>query len=64
MARRTGIPTMLETAQDLQNLMTRYQPTVQSIHPTNQDLLDAITSCATCLVNLIQELSAVRERGD
>ena len=64
MTRRTGIPTMLETAQDLQNLITDYQPTIQSIHPTNQDLLDAITSCATCLVNLIQELGGVRELGD
>lgn len=64
MARRTGIPTILEEAQSLQNHLTAYQPTIQSIHPTNTDLLDAITSCATCLVNLIQEVSAVRERGD
>ena len=64
MARRTGIPTILQEAQDLQGHLTDYFPVIQSIHPTNQDLIDAINSCSTWLVNLIQEVSAVRERGE
>lgn len=64
MARRTGVPTMLQEAEQLQGHITRYTATIQSIYPTNADLIDAMTSCATCLVSLIKELSAVRERGD
>ncbi len=64
MARRTGVPTILKESQRLQKHITTYTPVIQSIHPTNQDLLTALASCATCLVNLIQEVSAVRELGD
>lgn len=64
MTRRTGVPTMLDEAQQLQNHITRYTPTLQGLFPLNNDLLTAIADCANCLVNLIQELSAVREQGD
>lgn len=64
MARKTGVPTMLAEAQSLNKHITSFQPTIQSIYSSNQDLLDALVAAAACLIPLIQELSAVRERGD
>lgn len=64
MARKTGVPTMLDEAQSLSKHITSFQPIIQSVYSSNQDLLDALLAAAQCLIPLIQELSAVRERGD
>lgn len=64
MARKTGVPTMLQEAQSLSKHINGFQPTIQSVYSSNQDLLDALLAAAQCLIPLIAELSAVRERGD
>jgi len=64
MSRKTGVPTMLDEAQSLQNHITSFQPTIASVYEGNPSLITALADCAACLVNLINELSAVRERGD
>jgi len=64
MTRRTLIPTMLDEAGSLQEHMTNFQVHQAGFFGDNPELLAAIADCATCLVNLIQALSAARERGD
>lgn len=64
MAGKTLIPTMLDEATALSRHMTDFQAYKAGFFQDNQELLDAIAQCATCLVNLIQELSAARNRGD
>jgi len=64
MARKTGVPTMLDEARSLQNHITNFQAFQAGFFDTNQDLLAAIADCASCLVGLIEELSKVREKGD
>lgn len=64
MARKTGVPTMLEEAQSLQTHITQFTPVIQGEYSGNDGLIGALADCAACLVNLIQELGAVREKGD
>lgn len=64
MARKTGVPTLLDEAQSLSKHLTAFNPTLQSIYSSNQDLLDALLAAAQCLIPLITELGKVRERGD
>jgi len=64
MTRRTGVPTMLEEAQKLSGHISDFQPTIQGLYPTNSNLQTALVDCASCLINLITELSKVREKGD
>ena len=64
MARRTGVPTMLDEAQSLQQHITQYTPVVQGIFPLSPELVTAMNDCANCLTSLITELSKVREVGD
>lgn len=64
MARKTGVPTMLEEAQQLAEHISGFQPGIQSLYPTNSSLQSALVDCAACLINLITELSKVREKGD
>jgi len=64
MTRKTGVPTMLDEAQSLQKHITQFQPTISSVYSANNSLIDALANCAQCLVTLIQELGAVREKGD
>lgn len=64
MSRKTGVPTMLDEARSLQNHITNFQAFQAGFFDTNADLLNAIAACAGCLVDLITELSKVREKGD
>lgn len=64
MAQKTLIPTMLEEATSLSRHMTDFQAYKAGFFQDNPDLLAAIADCATCLVNLIQELAAARTKGD
>ena len=64
MTRRTLVPTMLKEASDLQGHMTQFQVSQSGFFEDNPDLLQAVADCATCIASLIQQLSAVRERGD
>lgn len=61
---RTGVPTMLQEAQNLSKHLTTYSPILTQLHEENLDLLAALASCAQCLVSLINELAAIRDIGD
>jgi len=64
MTQKTGVPTMLDEAQSLQKHITQFTPTIQGVYSGNNTLINALADCAQCLVNLIQELGAVRAKGD
>lgn len=64
MTQKTGVPTMLDEAQSLQKHITQFTPTIQGAYSGNNTLITALADCAQCLVNLIQELGAVRAKGD
>lgn len=64
MARKTGVPTLLDEAQGLQKHITQFQPVLGNIFSSNPDLINALADVALCLVPLIKELGAVRELGD
>ncbi len=64
MTRKTGVPTLLDECQDLQQHITQFQPVIGNIYSGNPDLITALADVALCLVPLIKELGGVRELGD
>lgn len=64
MARRTGVPTLLEVAQRLCDLVNRYGPIIALRYPTNAALLAALAAASAACSVLANELAAVREYGD
>ena len=64
MARRTGIPTILEVAQALCRLVTKFTPIIAQLYPTNTALLAALEAANAACGVLVQQLALVREYGD
>lgn len=64
MARRTGVPSLIKTAQRLCYLITKFTPVITHLYPTNLALLAALAAANAACGTLEAELAAVREFGD
>lgn len=64
MTRRTGIPTILQVAQEMCRLIVKFTPVIQAIYPNNTALLAALAAANAACAELVQEVAAVRELGD
>ena len=64
MAQRTGIPTLIQVAQRLCNLVTKFTPVIANAYPTNTALLAALAAANAACAELVTEASQVREFGD
>lgn len=64
MARRTGVPSLVDVASELCRLVTKFSPVIASIYPTNTALLAAIAAAGAACETLRIELDKVRETGD
>jgi len=63
MARRTGIPSLLETARILCLLVTKFSPTIIRLYPNNAALLAALAAANTACSVLSAELAPLRDLG-
>lgn len=64
MARRTGIPSILEIAQTLCRLITKFTPVIVQQYGGNAELLAALAAANTACAALVEQAAAVREYGD
>lgn len=64
MARRTGVPSLMEVAMRLCILIVKFTPTLQQLYPTNAALQAALAAANTACAALHVELAKVREFGD
>ncbi|HSJ39398.1 MAG TPA: hypothetical protein VK945_14420 [Planococcus sp. (in: firmicutes)] len=64
MAQRTGIPSILKTAQILCRLLTDFTPIITLKYGNNPSLLAALAAANAACAVLVQETAAVREYGD
>lgn len=64
MARRTGVPTLMDIAQKMCKFLVAFGPIIRRVYPDSTALHLAMdTAMAACGV-LEQELAKVREYGD
>lgn len=64
MPRRTGIPTILWTAQELCRLINKFTPTIKRLYPDNTALHAALAAANAACAVLVEEASEEREYGD
>lgn len=64
MARRTGIPSLIDVAQTLCRLITKFTPVIVQQYSGNPELLAALSAANVACAALVEEASAVREYGD
>lgn len=64
MAKRTGVPTMLQVSKNLCRLVVKFEPVIRATYPANNALSVALTAALTACQVLVTELDAVREIGD
>ena len=64
MARRTGVPSMMQVAQTLCRLIVKFSPVIAVVYPGNAALQAALAAANAACAVLVDELAAVRETGD
>lgn len=64
MARKTGVPSILQVARELCRLITKFSPVIASLYPSNTALQAALAAANAACETLASELTAVRELGD
>lgn len=64
MTRRTGVPSLMQIARRMCDLITKFTPIITQLYPTNAALLAALAAANTACAALHAELSEVREYGD
>ena len=64
MTSRTGVPSMLQVATRLCQLITKFTPVLTTLYSGNTALLAALAAANSACAVLAQELAAVREYGD
>jgi len=64
MARRTGVPALMQVARRMCDLITRFTPIIVQVYPQNSALNAALAAANAACAVLHQELAEVREYGD
>jgi len=63
MAKRTGVPSLMQAARVLCLLITKFTPVIQRLYGNNESLMEALAAANLACAVLHEELSAVREYG-
>ena len=63
MTRRTGVPSLMEVARRMCNLITKFTPVIIQLYPSNTALIAALAAANTACAALHAELAEVREYG-
>jgi len=63
MAKRTGVPSLMEVARRLCLLIVKFTPVITATYPTNTTLHAALAAANAACNALHEELSTVREYG-
>jgi hypothetical protein len=64
MAQRNGVPTMIQVAQRLCQLVVKFTPIITQQFPSNAALLAALAAANTACAALEAQLQLVRDYGD
>lgn len=64
MARRTGIPTLIDVAMMLCKYITKYGGLITTLYPSNTALAAALAAANAACATLHTELMMVRDTGD
>jgi hypothetical protein len=64
MAQRNGVPTMIQVAQRLCQLVVKFTPIITQQFPSNAALLAALAAANTACAALEAQLQLVRSYGD
>lgn len=64
MARRTGVPSLMEVARRMCILIVKFTPVIAQVYPGNTTLMNALAAANAACAALHQELAQVREYGD
>lgn len=64
MARRTGVPALMEVARRMCILIVKFTPIIQQLYPGNATLLAALATANAACAALHEQLALVREFGD
>ena len=64
MAPRTGVPTLLQVAKRMCDLITRYATVIELAYPSSPALHAALAAAMSACSVLESELAQVREIGD
>ena len=64
MAARNGVPTMIQVATRLCQLVAKFTPVITAQFPTNTTLLAALAAANAACGELSAQLALVRETGD
>lgn len=64
MARRTGVPALIQIAQRMCILIAKFTPVIHQLYPSNAALHAALAAANSACAVLHAELANVREYGD
>jgi len=64
MARRTGLPTLLQLAQNMCRLIVKFTPIIQQLYGGNAALMAALAAANAACAILVQEIADVIVPGD
>lgn len=64
MARRTGVPSLMDIASRMCLLITKFTPIIVQQYPGNPALLAALSAANAACQALHEQLALVREYGD
>lgn len=64
MARRTGVPSLLDAARELCRLLAKFNDIIVLLYPSSPALHAALAAANAACATLAQELNKVREYGD
>lgn len=64
MAKRTGVPTLLDAAVFLCSKLAKFRTVIFLLYPDNTALLAAYVAAESACATLSAEMAAVREYGD
>jgi hypothetical protein len=64
MTRRTGVPSLIDVAKRLCDLIFTFQPVIARAYPSNATLQAALTTAMIACQELHLQLEQVREYGD
>lgn len=64
MARRTGLPILLQLAQNMCRIIVKYTPVIQSLYGDNDALMAALAAANGACAVLVSEVASVIPQGD
>lgn len=64
MARKTGVPALMDVAQEMCRLIVKFTPVIERLYGDNPALMAALAAANAACAVLHAELATVRQHGD